>query len=145
MDLKIVSLLAFALAVGAVVYLYEEGHIFSRQPVTVALQVFGAALMIWARLTFGIRSFNASANTTKGKLITSGPYRWFRHPIYAAIIYFFIGSLIAYPTLETIIAFIIITAALFVRMLLEEKSLLNTYPGYEDYCRRTKRIIPFVF
>ena len=145
MNLKITSLIAFVVAVAGVIYLYTKDYIFSRNPVTIAIQVFAAGLMIWARLTFGIRSFNASANTTKGKLITNGPYRWFRHPIYASIIYFFIGSAIAFPFIEVIGAVFLIIAGLFVRMLLEEKSLFNTYEAYAEYCRKTKRIIPFIF
>jgi len=145
MNLRTGSVIAFAVAVVGVVYLYYTGHIFSSNPFTIVIQVLAAGLMIWARLTFGIRSFNASANATKGKLITSGPYRWFRHPIYAALIYFFIGSLIAYPTLEVFLVVFIICSGLYVRILLEEKSLLITYPEYKDYCKKTRRIIPFVF
>ena len=139
------SIIPFAIAVVGVVYLYYTGHIFSGNPVDIVLQVLAAVLMIWARLTFGIRSFNASANATAGKLLTSGPYRWFRHPIYAALIYFFIGSFIAYPTIEVFLVVLLITSGLFVRMLLEEKSLKNTYPEYSEYCKKTKRVIPFVF
>lgn len=142
---KIASLIAFAVAVASVVYLYTKDYIFSKNPLTIAIQIFAAGLMIWARLTFGIRSFNASAGVTKGKLVTHGPYRWFRHPIYASIIYFFTGSLIAYPTIEVSLALAVIITGLFVRMLLEEKSLSNTYPEYAEYCRKTKRIIPFIF
>jgi protein-S-isoprenylcysteine O-methyltransferase Ste14 len=145
MNIKTVSILAFAIAVVGVVYLYHTRHIFSDNPITITIQVFAAVLMIWARLTFGIRSFNASANATEGNLVTSGPYRWFRHPIYAAVIYFFIGSLIAYPTIKVLLAVIIISSGLFVRMILEEKSLSVTYPEYADYCKKTRRIIPFVF
>lgn len=145
MNLKIGSLIAFIVAVGGVVYLYQKGHIFSGNPITIIIQVLATGLMIWARLTFGIRSFNASANTTKGNLVTNGPYRWFRHPIYAALIYFFIGSLIAFPTTEVVLAVILISSGLFVRMLLEEKSLSITYPEYAEYCKKTKRIIPFIF
>jgi hypothetical protein len=39
-------------------------------------------------LTFGARSFHAGANPTDGGVVTAGPYRFFRHPIYAAILYF---------------------------------------------------------
>jgi len=145
MNLKITSLIAFMVAVAGVVYLYTKDYIFSKNPVTIAIQVFAAGLMIWARLTFGIRSFNASANATKGKLVTNGPYRWFRHPIYTSIIYFFIGSAIAFPFIEVIGAVFLIIAGLFVRMLLEEKSLSMTYQEYAEYCRTTKRIIPFIF
>jgi len=44
--------------------------------------------MLWARLTFGGRSFHAGANPTAGGVVTTGPYRFVRHPIYAAILYF---------------------------------------------------------
>ena len=145
MNLKTASLIAFVVAVSGAVYLYLIGYIFSKNPVTIVIQTFAVIIMIWARLTFGIRSFHASANATKGNLVTNGPYRFFRHPIYASIIYFFIGSLIAFPTIEVIAAVTLIIAGLFVRMLLEERSLSITYPGYPEYCKKTKRIIPFIF
>jgi protein-S-isoprenylcysteine O-methyltransferase Ste14 len=100
--------------------------------------------MIWARLTFGVRSFNATANATTGKLVTNGPYHFLRHPIYAALIYFFIASIISFPFIETIGAVALIFVGLFVRMILEEKSLLLAYDDYAAYSKQTKRIIPFV-
>jgi protein-S-isoprenylcysteine O-methyltransferase Ste14 len=101
--------------------------------------------MIWARITFGLRSFHATANTTQGKLVTNGPYRWLRHPIYAALIYFFWASVISYPYMETIAGVILISVGLFVRMILEEKFLRVAYDEYAAYSKRTKRIIPFLF
>ncbi len=102
--------------------------------------------MIWARITLGVRSFHAAANTTKGELITTGPYRWVRHPIYASIIIFFMASLISFPYLKTIIGVILIFVGLLTRMLLEEKSLKKIYKEeYEIYSKHTKRIIPFIF
>ena len=145
MNLKAASIIAFAVAVAGAAYLYQRGLLFSDNPITIILQILAALLMVWARLTFGIRSFNASANATEGKLITHGPYRWFRHPIYASLIYFFIGSFIAYPTIEVFMVVLLITSGLFVRMLLEEKSLSISYPEYAAYSKKTKRIIPFVF
>jgi protein-S-isoprenylcysteine O-methyltransferase Ste14 len=145
MNLKLASIIAFVVAIAGAVFLYLKGYIFSRNPVTIVIQILAAVIMIWARLTFGIRSFNASANATEGKLVTHGPYRWFRHPIYASLIYFFIGSLIAYPTVEVVLAVLLISSALFVRMMLEEKSLSVTYPEYAEYCKKTKRIVPFIF
>ena len=145
MNKAILSLISFVVVILGVFYLAENNYIFSKNPISIIIQVGAVILMIWARLTFGIRSFHASANATKGKLITNGPYRWMRHPIYAALIYFFIASVISFPSAETVVAVAIIGVALFVRMLLEEKSLLETYDNYADYCKTTKRIIPFIF
>jgi protein-S-isoprenylcysteine O-methyltransferase Ste14 len=145
MNLKIASLIAFGIALIGVFYLYEKHYIFSQNPITIGIQVIAAALMIWARLTFGLRSFNASADTTSGKLVTNGPYRCFRHPIYAAVIYFFSACIISYPFIETIGAVLLIISGLFARMILEEKSLFMTYEEYPEYFRKTKRIIPYIF
>ena len=145
MNLKIVSLIAFGVALIGVFYLVDKNYIFSKNPISIIIQVCAVGLMIWARLTFGVRSFNATANATKGKLVTNGPYHWLRHPIYASLIYFFIASIISFPLIETIIAVSLIIVGLFVRMILEEKSLLAAYDDYAEYSKQTKRIIPFVF
>ena len=145
MTKKFTSLIGLAIALAGVFFLVEKKYILSKNPIAIIIQIFSIALMIWARITFGMRSFHAAANTTKGELVTNGPYRWFRHPIYASLIYFFVASIIAFPLIETIGAVILIIAGLMMRMLLEEKFLLAAYDGYAAYCTRTKRIIPFIF
>ena len=143
--LKIGSILALGIAIVGVLYLFEEQYIFSTNPVTIFIQLVSISLMVWARYTFGFRSFHAAANTTKGKLITTGPYHFLRHPIYAALIYFFWASVISYPFIETIVAVICITTGLFIRLILEEKFLVIAYDDYAAYAKRTKRIIPYLF
>ena len=145
MNLKVASLIAFGVALIGVFYLIDKNYLFSKNPISIIIQACAIGLMIWARLTFGVRSFNATANATAGKLVTNGPYHFLRHPIYAAIIYFFIASIISFPFIETIAAVGLIIAGLFVRMILEEKSLLLAYDDYAAYSKKTKRIIPFVF
>jgi protein-S-isoprenylcysteine O-methyltransferase Ste14 len=142
---KTISLIAFVAAVMGLVFLIQKQYIFSTNPLTITIQVASVALMIWSRIVFGKRSFHAAANTTEGELITSGPYHVLRHPIYASIIYFSWSILIAFPKLECLAAVLVITAGLIVRMLIEEHSLKNTYPAYEAYSHKTKRVIPFVF
>jgi protein-S-isoprenylcysteine O-methyltransferase Ste14 len=41
--------------------------------------------VIWARVAFGRRSFHLAANPTEGGLVTTGPYRLIRHPIYTGV------------------------------------------------------------
>ncbi len=85
---KLVSVAAFAGSVACVFGLFFTGSLFGAGPISITIQVAAAVLMIWARVTFGARSFHAAANPTEGGLVTSGPYRYLRHPIYAAILYF---------------------------------------------------------
>ena len=145
MNLKIGSLIGFGIVIVGLIILLKQNLILSTNPITITIQLGSIAFMIWARITFGIRSFHASANTTKGKLVTTVPYRLLRHPIYAAVIYFSWASVIAYPFMITIGAVILISGGLFIRMILEEKSLLLTYDNYAEYAKHTKRIIPFIF
>jgi protein-S-isoprenylcysteine O-methyltransferase Ste14 len=145
MNIKLLSFLAFVIAVIGILYLADNNMIITNNPVVIGIQLSSVALMIWARLTFGVRSFHATANTTEGGLVTSGPYRWFRHPIYAAILYFSWSILIVFHTPAAVGALLLISFGLGTRMYLEELSLLSTYPDYIEYSKKTKRVIPFVF
>ena len=144
MYLKISSILGYLLAVSGSVYLLYTDQLFSENPFVIAIQIFAGLLMIWSRITFGLRSFYAVADTTKGELVTKGPYHFLRHPIYISIIYFVGAALISYPFFEVLLAFLAVFIGLFIRMILEEKFLIKMYPAYIAYSKRTKRFIPFV-
>jgi protein-S-isoprenylcysteine O-methyltransferase Ste14 len=44
-----------------------------------------------------------------------------------------------------VLVFIVFLAAQLLRTYFEERMLKATYPQYEAYARRTRRLIPFVF
>lgn len=142
---KIGSTIGYLIAVGGLLILIYSQHIISKNPITIVIQVFAVLLMIWARKTFKSRSFHLTAEPTEGGLVTTGPYKYLRHPIYAAVIYFGWACVIAFPEREALIGASLITAGLFIRMLLEEKEVLKVYPEYAEYSKQAKRIIPFVF
>jgi len=144
MTRKNLSLLAFVLAVAGLVALVVLRHLFATHPALLAVQGLAVLLMIWARVTFGLRSFHAAANTSEGGLVTHGPYRVWRHPIYASILYFVWAGQVESPTVPALLAAAVVTAGLVVRMLLEESFLRQTYPEYEESMRHAKRVIPFV-
>jgi len=145
MKIKIISSIAFGLIVISLVYLVENKYILTENPFVIGIQILSIVFMLWARFNFGWRSFHASANTSKGALITHGVYKFVRHPIYASVLFFFWSILIAYPILEVFLAVIMITIGSLIRIYLEEKSLFKTYPSYKGYAKHTKRVIPFVY
>jgi protein-S-isoprenylcysteine O-methyltransferase Ste14 len=145
MNWKILSLAALVVLMASVVWLLLIHSIFGAGPVTITIQVFAALLMVWARLTFGIRSFHATANPTAGGLVRRGPYKYIRHPIYAAILCFVWAGIGAHLSWASASAGLLATAMTAVRMAAEEKLLVLTYPEYEEYARTTARVIPFVF
>ena len=140
--------LSFAALAGLVACIWglflNHYSIFGAGPITITIQVLAGVLMIWARLTFGIRSFHGTANPTAGGLITTGPYRYLRHPIYAAILYFFWAGIAAHPSLGTVAIGVLATAFTTVRIVAEEKLLITMYPEYVAYARGTKRVVPFI-
>jgi protein-S-isoprenylcysteine O-methyltransferase Ste14 len=145
MTLKRISVIAFLGAAACLAWLAFQKALLGAGPVTIAIQVIAVLLMIWARLTFGMRSFHAAANPTSGGLVTRGPYRWLRHPIYSAVLYFLWAGIAAHPSRGSVLVALLASALLGVRMFGEERLLRKMYPEYEEYTRHTARVLPFIF
>ena len=141
---KLLSRPVFALLVLAMVGLFYTHSLFGHGPVSIALQAVAVLLMIWARVTFGLRSFHFEANPTEGGLVTTGPYRLMRHPIYAAVLLFLWTGVAANASPLGVALGLAATAMLALRILFEERLVRRRYPEYDDYARRTKRVIPFI-
>lgn len=140
--MRVLSHLGFALIVVALLALLEIKALFSPAPWVIALQVAAALLMLWARMTFGMRSFHAGATPTAGGLVTSGPYRYIRHPNYAAICIFVWSGVLAHLAPLTLFLGFLATVGVLVRLRCEETLLTVRYPEYRDYAARTKRLLP---
>jgi protein-S-isoprenylcysteine O-methyltransferase Ste14 len=145
MSLKRISIFAFLGAVVCLVWLAFQKVLLGSGPVTISIQVGAILLMIWARLTFGLRSFHAAANPTAGGLVTRGPYRWLRHPIYSAVLYFVWAGIAAHPSRTGVLVALLASALLGVRLLGEERLLREMYPEYTEYAGHTSRVLPFIF
>jgi protein-S-isoprenylcysteine O-methyltransferase Ste14 len=138
------SVAATAVLIAAAIALVVTDSLFARQPAALVIQAAAVLLMLWARVTFGMRSFHAAANPTAGGLVTTGPYRYVRHPIYAAVLLFVWAGLATHATLLSVTLGLLATAATAVRMWAEERLVTARYPEYREYAARTKRVIPFV-
>lgn len=145
MKLKWLSRAGFVLAGLSLVMIVYWESIFAIGIFAILVQVLAGLLMIWARLTLGRRSFHATADPTQGGLITSGPHHYFRHPIYAAILYFIWTGILSHLSLLNALLGLLVTVGLFIRIFAEERLIAERYPEYVEYSKRTKRIIPFVF
>jgi protein-S-isoprenylcysteine O-methyltransferase Ste14 len=78
------------------------------------------------------------------ELVTHGPYRWIRHPIYTAVILGMSGVAIRSRTPIVIAVAAVLSLFLAAKARWEEKHLRSTFPGYSDYERRVGRFIPGV-
>jgi protein-S-isoprenylcysteine O-methyltransferase Ste14 len=86
-----------------------------------------------------------SKETGKGTLVTSGIYRYIRHPQYTGLLLMSLGMLIEWATLPMLILYPVMIF-LYVRLARrEERDMLAEFgDDYRDYMKRTKRFIPFV-
>jgi protein-S-isoprenylcysteine O-methyltransferase Ste14 len=143
--MKWLSMLGFLLMAGGALALVITHSLFSFNPAVIIAQAAAAGLMAWARFTFGFRSFHAAANPTRGGLVTSGPYAFMRHPIYAAVCLFVIAGGLANLTWLTAVLILSVLIGSLIRIHIEERLLIKQYPEYAEYAARTKRMVPYVF
>ena len=80
------------------------------------------------------------------ELVTTGVYRFIRHPMYASLLFLAIGSYLKRPFDSAgAVIFVITVAAVFMTARAEEKDLVAAFgERYVDYMRKTARFIPFV-
>lgn len=79
-------------------------------------------------------------------VITTGPYRFVRHPMYAGIIVQQVGFAAVLGSAWAYVPVALVALTLVVRTALEDRTLRAELPGYTDYARRTRfRLVPFVW
>jgi protein-S-isoprenylcysteine O-methyltransferase Ste14 len=75
-------------------------------------------------------------------LVTRGPYRVVRHPVYLGELAACAGLMLAAPTARNFLVGIVFFAAQAVRMRLEERELEEQFPEYRRYAALTPRLVP---
>jgi protein-S-isoprenylcysteine O-methyltransferase Ste14 len=70
-------------------------------------------------------------------LVTSGIYRWLRHPIYSGIALCVAGLWLREPTLAAGISALVVIGFLGVKRRVEERFLMAAYADYGRYRERT--------
>jgi len=109
-----------------------------------ALMLFGAAFNVWGRLYLKTNWADHVRIYDDQTLITTGPYRIVRHPLYASIIWMFYGASIAYLNpLAAIENTLIFIPAMIYRSNLEENELRKTFgETFSNYWKNTGRFFP---
>jgi protein-S-isoprenylcysteine O-methyltransferase Ste14 len=79
------------------------------------------------------------------RLVTTGVYRYIRHPMYSALLFLTWGALLKSVTISTLILAGIATLALAATAKAEETENVARFGReYEDYVKRTRRFVPFM-
>jgi protein-S-isoprenylcysteine O-methyltransferase Ste14 len=104
----------------------------------------GIALAIWARLHLGRNWGMPMTQRAEPELVTSGPYRFVRHPIYTGLLTAMLGTALVNSLIGLIVVAVLV-AYFYYCGTVEERNLSATFPqAYPEYRSRTKMLIPFL-
>ena len=78
-------------------------------------------------------------------LITTGPYKWIRHPMYASLLLFMLGLAFYRNAWPNYLGFGLLCAAIFGKMQREESHLHLRFDDYSAYVKRTHRLVPKIY
>jgi len=153
LDKIIYPLLYISLFLWLLFTAYDAAR-FHWSPVPIWLQGFGAIILICSFflffLTFRENTFLSPlvrVQQDRGQtVISTGPYHYVRHPMYAATLIFVIGTPLLLGAWYGILVGPVVALVLAWRSVLEELTLQKELPGYLEYMAQVKyRLVPFVW
>jgi protein-S-isoprenylcysteine O-methyltransferase Ste14 len=104
----------------------------------------GLALAVWARIHLGRNWGMPMTEKAEPALVTSGPYRFVRHPIYSGLLLAVLGTALATNVIGLVIV-AVLGGYFYYSASVEERNLTATFPtAYPAYRARTKMLIPLV-
>ncbi len=110
-----------------------------------AVTAAGIGYSIWARRYLGSNWSRAVAVKKDHELITGGPYRLVRHPVYTGILLGLLGSALAVAEVRGYLAVAVIGVTLWAKLRLEEQWMRQHFgEAYAEYSRHTAALVPFV-
>ena len=119
-------------------------HSVASKAAGVVVFASGLGLAVWARIYLGRNWGMPMTQKREPELVTTGPYRFVRHPIYSGILLGVLGTALAL-NIYWLIAFGVGLAYFAYSARVEEQNLANSFPTtYPSYRTRTKMLIPFV-
>ncbi|HUN78689.1 MAG TPA: isoprenylcysteine carboxylmethyltransferase family protein [Solirubrobacteraceae bacterium] len=140
--------LVLAVIVIALLRVFHAGGLAVHSPILAAVGVAvflsGLGLAVWARVYLGRNWGMPMTLKEEPELVTSGPYRLVRHPIYSGILLGILGTALATNGYWAI-ALVLMGAYFIYSAKVEERLMTDTFPAaYPGYRASTKMLIPFV-
>lgn len=112
----------------------------------VLIYLLALAWVYWSFTTLGKQHSPEVTIQEDHKFVAEGPYRWVRHPMYLGLIVFPAGAGLAFGSWFGVALPLLLTG-LFVWRIADEERLMHQEFGdrWEAYCRRTWRLLPFIY
>ncbi len=140
------SWLLVIIQLGALALIAVTGPLIPANLWLFGMEAAAAALAVWAVLTLGIGNFNIVPDVKQdARLVTGGPYRLIRHPIYTALLLGALPMIINTYTPFRLALWLILLVDLLAKLYYEERLLQKALPGYAEYMKTSHRLIPFIY
>ncbi len=111
-----------------------------------SILILGGLLGLWAIYTIRLGNLSVTPYVKEGGyMVAKGPYRFIRHPMYTGLILVSWAIVTGHFSLQRLIFVLILTAALIIKLHLEEEYLKKSFQPYSEYIKRTKKLIPFIW
>lgn len=108
------------------------------------LALIGLVIAVSARMLLG-GNWSARVSLKENhELIQRGPYRVVRHPIYSGLLLMILGTALLAGQMGGFVALVTCFVGFWLKLRQEEALLSRHLPGYSEYMRRTKALVPFV-
>ena len=116
------------------------------RPFLAGIQISGILLGVWAIMVMSRSRLNVTPVPLKGAtLITTGPYKLIRHPMYTAVLLVLAPVPLSHPNTINILVFTILLVNLIFKLTYEEKLLRERFEGYGALMQRTWRLVPYIY
>lgn len=114
---------------------------------TVIVIVLGYVLGTWALVENKFFSGVVRIQSDRGhRVVTTGPYRFVRHPGYAGALWTYLAIPILLDSTWAFIPALLLVFALVLRTSLEDQTLQAELPGYKEYTQKTRyRLFPGIW
>ncbi len=143
--IKYISKFALLILVISIIVLLVTGNFLSESPFIIIGQLLCVGFSAWARRSFQKEQFSIHAEPSDGSLLTVGPYKYVRHPMYTSALFLIWISIAGHFSIFTVVIGLILTSVTAIRIINEEQLLSLKFHDYKNYKLKTKTIIPFLY
>jgi protein-S-isoprenylcysteine O-methyltransferase Ste14 len=144
--MKIKSIILVIVQVAGIVLICVTAKPVCTRIALLAFQAAGLALLIWTMLYLQPGKFHILPDPVKSnRLVTKGPFRFIRHPMYLSLFLYLLPLIIEYFSFIRLGIFLIFVANMIIKLFYEERLMMAEYEQYAEYMKRTRRLIPYIF
>jgi len=138
------GLLYISLQFGLIAFIFWRDGWLNKGGFDVLLHALGFALGIWAIAVMRNSKLNIFPEIRKGaKVVSKGPYQKIRHPMYTAVLLYFLPFVT--NSVASALAYFGLLITLIFKLNYEEKLLKKAFPNYAAYCQKTHRLLPLIY